>query len=98
MAVVLALAFVGCDQLRDATSSLPLIGSHADGRLDARPHAPTVAPPTPGRHDLEIDGHRVLLYVPTSAVGSRPSPFALLLHGASGSAEGGFRMWAPYAE
>jgi predicted esterase len=78
---------------------VPLIGSHSDGRLDARPHAPTVAPPLAGRHELEIDGHRVLLYVPTSAVsGSSPSPFALLLHGASGSAEGGFRMWAPYAE
>src|SRR5918912_1990920 len=93
-----ACVSTGCEQLGDATSSLPLIGSHADGRLDARPHAPAVAPPTPGRHDLEIDGHRVLLYVHTSAVGSRPSTFALLLHGASGSAEGGFRMWAPYAE
>jgi len=79
-------------------AGLPLVGTSADGRLEARPHTPTREPPPPGRHELEIGGLRVLLYVPSSATPERRSPFALLLHGASGQAEGGFRMWAPFAE
>jgi phospholipase/carboxylesterase len=99
LAISVTAVAASCNRVHDITESLPLVGSHADGRLDARPVSPTVEPPEPGRHDFEIEGHRVLLYVPRSAVSAeRASPFALLLHGASGSAEGGFRMWVPYAE
>jgi predicted esterase len=97
-AVLVSLATAGCEAVDDAVASLPVLGSSADGRLDARPGTPVAEPPEPGRHELEIGGHRVLLYVPTSATPERHSPFALLLHGASGQAEGGFRMWAPFAE
>jgi phospholipase/carboxylesterase len=90
---------VACDAVDRVSASLaPLGGTYDDGRLLARPHPPTQEPPAPGRHELEIGGHRALLYVPTSATADRRSPFALLLHGASGQAEGGFRMWAPFAE
>jgi phospholipase/carboxylesterase len=98
LVAVVASSALACGAASDVLESLPVIGPHADGRLDARPTAPTVEPPTPGRHELEIDGHRVLLFVPTSVSADRASPFALLLHGASGDAEGGFRMWAPLAE
>ena len=98
VALTLVLSATACEAVDDAVASLPVLGTHDDGRLDARPHAPTVDPPAPGRHELEIGGHRVLLYVPRSATADRRSPFALLLHGASGQAEGGFRMWAPFAE
>ncbi len=97
-AVLVSLATAGCEAVDDAVASLPVVGSSADGRLDVRPGTPVAEPPAPGRHELEIGGHRVLLYVPTSATPERRSPFALLLHGASGQAEGGFRMWAPFAE
>jgi len=96
---VLVTIGAACDAVQDTVASLPLTrGDHEDGRLLARPGRPTVDPPAPGRHELEIGGHRVLLYVPRSATPDRRSPFALLLHGASGQAEGGFRMWAPFAE
>ena len=95
--LVLASA-TACDAVDRAVASLPGLGTHTDGRLAARPHPPTEEPTSPGRHELEIGGHRVLLYVPSSATSQRRSPFALLRHGASGQAEGGFRMWAPFAE
>jgi poly(3-hydroxybutyrate) depolymerase len=81
------LAGAGCSAVEDAVDSLPVVGGYADGRLDARLGTPSVSPTGRGRHELEIEGERALLYVPSGVELDRPAPFALLLHGASGHAE-----------
>jgi phospholipase/carboxylesterase len=61
----------------------------AEGRLTARPGSPaqTIAP---GLHPLGLARERdALLYVPRSYDEKRPSPLAMMLHGAGGTAQHG---------
>lgn len=63
-----------------------------DGRLAARPGAPTL-PVTPGRHALGLArGRDALLYVPADYRPDRPAPLAVMLHGAGGTAEHGLSL------
>jgi phospholipase/carboxylesterase len=76
----------------------------AEGRLTARPRrAPTVPIAAdllkPGRHEILIEsGRRAILAVPRNLNPSVPAPFALGLHGASGRAEAGLRVFGSLAE
>jgi len=58
------------------------------GRLASRPHKATRAA-TPGEHVLDggSDGRRAILLVPSTYDNSKPAPFLLALHGATGSAD-----------
>jgi phospholipase/carboxylesterase len=68
------------------------------GRLDARPHKPKRAA-TPGEHVLsDADGRRSILYVPSSYDATKPAPFLLALHGATGSGDSMLRGTRPSAE
>jgi predicted esterase len=65
-------------------------GSAAEGRLRARPAAPTVAPIAiaPGEHRLGLaKGRDGTLYIPKRISPQRPAPLLLMLHGAGSSAE-----------
>ena len=69
-----------------------------DGRLTARPGAPTGSI-TPGEQPLSVgDGRDGLLYVPANYVASRPAPLVLMLHGAGGSATGALRPFRTLAD
>jgi phospholipase/carboxylesterase len=106
---VAALA-VGCGPIPSGTSrsdtrrDIAVGDLAADGRLTARPRrAPTVpiaaALLKPGRHEILIEaGRRALLAVPRDLDPSVPAPFALGLHGASGRAEAGLRVFGSLAE
>jgi phospholipase/carboxylesterase len=62
-------------------------GAAADGRLQARPAAPTAAI-KPGEHRLGlISGRDGTLYVPRAVAPQRPVPLLLMLHGAGSSAQ-----------
>lgn len=68
------------------------------GRLDFRPHKPTKTV-TPGEHVLEDDnGRRSILYVPPTYDPSKPAPFLLALHGATGSGDSMLRGTRPPAD
>ena len=59
------------------------------GRLQSRP-MPATESIAPGLHRLGLDRDRdAVLLVPASYTPERPAPFALSLHGAGGTAEGG---------
>ena len=69
-----------------------------DGRLTARPGAPT-GNAALGEHRLSLGGERDgLLYVPAGYVASRPAPLVVMLHGAGGSAPGAFRPFRALAD
>jgi phospholipase/carboxylesterase len=66
---------------------------HAEGHLAARPAA-TGTPDAPeGLHELAVAGEGSLLFVPHSYRPSRPTPFALTLHGCCGEARSGLNLW-----
>ena len=68
------------------------------GRLGFRPHKPTRTI-TPGEHVLEDDnGRRSILFVPSTYDASKPAPFLLALHGATGSGDSMLRGTRPPAE
>ena len=64
------------------------------GRIGARPRQPdTVAATPPGDHVLDVGpGRRALLYLPVDHRADQPSPLAVMLHGAGGSAEDGLGL------
>jgi phospholipase/carboxylesterase len=69
-----------------------------EGRLLARPGAVTDAG-TAGLQSLGLaSGRDTLLYVPTSYDPQRPAPFAVLLHGAGGDAQGGMSLLQAFAD
>ena len=74
---------------------------HSTGRLVARPGEPvhaTEAPAT-GLQQLRLANDRdVLLYVPSGYTPEAAAPFALMLHGAGGTAESGMRLLEPLAD
>jgi phospholipase/carboxylesterase len=76
----------------------------AQGRLGARPRGvPAVRVARPllraGRHVIPVEaGRRALLAIPRDLDPSVPAPFALGLHGASGRAEAGLRVFGSLAE
>jgi predicted esterase len=68
------------------------------GRLDFRPHKPTKTI-APGEHVLEDEaGRRSILYVPPAYDATKPAPFLLALHGATGSGDSMLRGTRPPAE
>lgn len=67
-------------------------------RLQARPGQPTEPQPT-GLQVLQLEGARdALLYVPPDYRYERPAPFALMLHGAGGDAQGGMGLLQTLAD
>ncbi|MEJ7809354.1 MAG: hypothetical protein WKG32_02955 [Gemmatimonadaceae bacterium] len=73
-----------------------------DGRLRARPGAPT-GTPSPGAlgalAPLDLaSGRDGLLYVPKRYAPDRPASLVLMLHGAGGSARGGINPFLPLAD
>ena len=57
------------------------------GRFSTRPHKPTRTL-SPGEHILAEDGtRRAILFVPSTYDPTRPAPFFLALHGATGSGD-----------
>ena len=78
---------------------LPPPKSREDGgRLDFRPRKPTKTI-MPGEHVVEDEGgRRSILYVPPSYDASKPAPFLLALHGATGSGDSMLRGTRPPAE
>ena len=74
-----------------------------EGQVLARPAARTARPeattPQAGQYRLGLGGRRDgLLYVPVSCRLDRPAPFALMLHGAGGSASHGLALLRPLAD
>ncbi|HEY4306753.1 MAG TPA: PHB depolymerase family esterase [Gemmatimonadaceae bacterium] len=68
------------------------------GRLEFRPHKATKTT-SPGEYVLaDEEGRRTLLYVPPTYDPSKPAPFLLALHGATGSGESMLRGTRPAAE
>ncbi len=67
-------------------------------RLVARPAVPQEEGQA-GLHVLPISsGRRALLHVPKGSISSGPAAFAVMLHGAGGSADGGLDILTPYAD
>ena len=86
------LALPGCRQLGATTSGL------ADGRLRARPHAPS-KPASAGATAMGLDPARdAFLYVPKSYKPDVAAPLAVLLHGAGQEAHELFNPLQTYAE
>ena len=70
----------------------------SDGRLSARPQSVT-SRIDPGMHTLDVGGSRdTVLFVPQSYRPTKPAPFALMLHGATGSSAGPLRFSKEAAE
>jgi predicted esterase len=64
----------------------------SNGRLSARPRPP-VDPIEPGLHRLSVGGTReTVLLVPSSYRATKPAPFMLALHGATGSSDESLRV------
>ena len=69
------------------------------GWLSARPRQLETAPAMPsGVHPLDLPGGRALLSIPNGYRPNRPSPLAVMLHGAGGSAEDGLALFRPLAD
>ena len=69
------------------------------GWLSARPHRMEMAPAMPsGVHPLDFAGGRAILAIPNGYRPDRPSPLAVMLHGAGGSAEDGLALFRPLAD
>ena len=82
-ATSIAAAALGCRRE-------PLVSENAfgDGRLNARPAAPTLSI-DPGLHALALGSSRDgLLYVPSGYSPTQQAPLVILLHGAGGNAAG----------
>src|SRR4051794_19132525 len=70
----------------------------SDGRLNARPRTPAESI-EPGTHRLSVGGARdTVLFVPSSYRATKPAPFMLALHGATGSSDGPLRANRDAAE
>jgi phospholipase/carboxylesterase len=86
----------GVDQ--EATSAAAAAAAAAAGRLRARPSAVKEASPK-GLRGLNLEsGRDGLLYVPRGHSADRPSPFALMLHGAGGDAQHGLSLLQSFAD
>src|SRR4051812_36102370 len=70
----------------------------SDGRLKARPHAPTETF-APGTYALERESPRDgQLYLPASYSAKTPAPLVLALHGAGGSGRSALRVMQALAD
>ena len=70
-----------------------------EGWLSARPRQLEAAPEMPsGVHPLDVEGGRALVSIPNGYRPDRPSPLAVMLHGAGGSAEDGLALFRPLAD
>jgi phospholipase/carboxylesterase len=93
----------GCDSIRRAAPDSLLGDDPSSGRLGARPRIRPARPPEgwlrPGRQEIPVErGRRALLVLPKGIDPSVPAPFALGLHGASGRAEAGLRVFGSLGE
>jgi phospholipase/carboxylesterase len=93
----------GCDAVRRVTQRSQLGDEASSGRLTARPRTVPARGPEawlgPGRQEIPVErGRRALLALPKGLDPSMPAPFALGLHGASGRAEAGLRVFGSFAE
>ncbi|MBD0318892.1 MAG: phospholipase, partial [Gemmatimonadetes bacterium] len=73
------------------------MGSRDDGRIAARPGAPS-GEVSPGMHPLELGGTRAFLYVPAGYRADAPAPLVLSLHGAGGGAQQGLYPLQPLVD
>ncbi len=83
------------------TSETPPTDDARRGRLLARPLPPQETPAAPGLHALGLadeDGRDGLFYVPAGYDVTRPALFALLLHGASHTADTVLAPVLPWAD
>jgi predicted esterase len=95
-------ALTACDAIQRVGPS-SLVDGDVSGRLGARPRSrPTTAPEAwlhRGRQEIPVQpGRRALLDLPSGIDPSVPAPFALGLHGASGRAEAGLRVFGSLGE
>ncbi len=71
----------------------------ADGRLTARPRPLEALPSaSTGVQRLDLNEGTALVYVPEGHRGDRPSPLAVMFHGAGGTAEDGLALLRPFAD
>lgn len=77
--------------MSQATQPTTFTQAAKEGRLQARPTAPTQKV-TYGVQSLGLDDKDALLYVPAGYQPERPAPLALMLHGAGGKAEHGLAL------
>ena len=69
------------------------------GRLRARPGPAEIGGAAPaGVHRLDLAGGTALLYVPAGHQPDRPSPLAVMFHGAGGTADDGLALLRPLAD
>ncbi|RNI29200.1 alpha/beta hydrolase [Rufibacter latericius] len=78
----------------------PIRDSYSNGRLTARPSAPTPGKEVyPGIHPLGLDSVKDgLLYVPKGYHASKPAALAVMLHGSGGNPEQGMWLLQKYAD
>jgi phospholipase/carboxylesterase len=80
----LTSAATGTAAVIGGTRALSRLGVLSNGRLSARPRAPDDSI-GPGTHRLSVGGVRdTVLFVPSSYRATKPAPFVLALHGATG--------------
>lgn len=96
----LPLTLLSCgDRRRLAGGSRQVKEPLEKGWLSAGPRPLEAAPATPsGVLPLELGGGRALLSVPSGYRPDRPSPLAVMLHGAGGSAEDALALFRPLAD
>jgi phospholipase/carboxylesterase len=93
-ASAVSIAITGCRQLGASTSEF----SPVEGRLAARPHAPSKTA-TVGASAMGLDPARdAFLYIPKSYRADTPAPLAVLLHGAGQEAHELFNPLQPLAD
>jgi phospholipase/carboxylesterase len=103
LGVSAGLLMSGCDVARRVAPGSLLGDDASSGRLTARPSVVPARPPeawlVSGRQAIPVQrGRRAFLDVPKGLDPSVPAPFALGLHGASGRAEAGLRVFGSFAE
>lgn len=80
-------------------SQARITDSAGKGVLVAQPLTQTLNPINAGQHSLAIEtGREATLYVPVNHKNVAPTPLALLLHGAGGSAAHGSSLLQAYAD
>ena len=101
----LPLVMVSCrsDQIDLGSGSLDgarlMDESAAAGRLRARPRPLEAIPSTSaGVQRLDLDEGSALVYVPEGHRADRPSPLAVMFHGAGGTADDGLALLRPFAD
>lgn len=99
-----AAALIGCTAGAEAPMAQPAAAArtnpaHAEGRLTARPTAPTNPSHEKGLVSLGLASPRdALLFVPSGYTPGKPAPLIVILHGAGGDAPGALKILGERAE